>query len=111
MTSAAHGFAAEIAQVIRDHFDPTKGPGPEGGVEVLQVASSEDNFVTVIYRRQEVEFTVGLRIRVFPDKDDEAARVVAGAIQEPLGSSIDTIEFDAEGIGWWEGDPPEWWYE
>lgn len=77
---------------------------------VHRIGLADDGRLEVVYSRPECDETIGLRIRIDLSRDDETARIVAGHLGEPLGSFMESLQFDENGVGWWDGEPIEWWY-
>lgn len=99
---------AEIYRALVNYYEVEKNTFERERVH--RIALTDDGKIEVVYSRPEVDHPIGLRIRVHPELDDEFARIVAAHLGEPLGSYMESLEFDDEGVGWWEGEPIEWWY-
>jgi hypothetical protein len=99
--------ADEVLNSIIEHY---RDSDPTSGERVKSARLLPDDVIEIVYSRPEVDYLIGLRVRVDASRDDEFARIVAGHLGEPLGSFADSLEFDDAGIGWWGGEPIEWWY-
>ena len=66
----------------------------------------------LIYRQPKWygDLTLGLRRAVESDWtiDGVVNEILAGELEEPLGSMHDTLEPDESGAMWWSGNLPEW---
>lgn len=80
-----------------------------GGERVHRLEIVGPHTLEIVYSRPEVDFLIGLRVQVQIDRDDEPARIVADNLGEPLGSSINSLRFDDDGIGWWVGRSIDFW--
>jgi hypothetical protein len=81
-----------------------------GGERVHSIAAPADEQLEIIYSRPETPYRIGLRIAIDANRDDEFARVVEANVGEPLDAFAHHIEFDADGVGWWGGEPANWHY-
>lgn len=77
---------------------------------ILHISIRPNNILEIVYRRPESEHLLGLRVRVIEEATDEAARIVADNLGEPLPAG-QVLTVDSEGIHWWEGRPPALFYE
>lgn len=108
---APRDFAERVADGVRVFYDG-KDPYAQGTV-VTQIGSEPNEHVVVVYTVPYLRHPLGLRIRVYPQcpLDDEALRICEENLGEPIGSFYETLAFDGDGVGWWSGDPVEWFYE
>ncbi len=71
-------------------------------------AEGEDT-ICVVYEGWWYPGTLGLRRKVEANVPVEhvVEDMLSGDLGEPLGSLVDTLVLDDNGVMWWEGNPPE----
>ncbi len=101
---AAQALAVVLARV----------PEPDasnGHFRILDSWTESDDTICVVYEGWWTEAPTGLRRRLDPDLSVNvmAGQILDAELGEPPGAMLDGVDPDANGIRWWEGEPPEWW--
>ena len=78
--------------------------------EVVDSWTEGPSVLCLVYRQRGYRYTLGLRREVEDDWTLEglADEILTCELDEPLGSMIDTLQPDDQGVMWWSGNLPEW---
>lgn len=96
-----------LAEILRLFPEPDEA---NGQARLIDLWAEGPNVICVVYEGWWFPGTLGLRRRLEPHLEDwqELANILDGELGEPVGTPVEGVLADEEGITWWEGDRPEW---
>lgn len=83
-----------------------------GNLQILGARTEEPDTICVVYQGWWFPGILGLRQHIGPTDwplETVALNIVAYGLDEPLGSRVDTLEPDENGVMWWTGTPSGSW--